>query len=443
MINYALNGNRITAEFVDSMRNLKEQWISFFKTELFLELFYQVALQIIILFLTETDTGTASLPGLRAIIGNSSFFFIRDINPTVFLTLSILWSMKSCISLQIQTIAIKKGYCQFKTKVILACYALFSTFRRILSIVIFFAPSLGLFSILHHWQEEQIPFKIRMKYPEKTKPTDKIVLYNVTDTIYWGDYDRTNYLDPKNPVPPEYSIYTGLSLSQTFQAFIILAAIHFIALLTVKVFKATDFKINRQKFSKFTFLIEQLNATSVYKDWDECEDTLENRKKRYENCKWEMIWGFSISHRVSFVHLVPLWITAYNIHKRHILLSTYFVEKENEIHSYNNVILLFALSTGGMICFCVLEVVFYFLYSCKFHPWIKIVKGTKIPKKDHDEELLNINMFAPQCKNINIYLVASNPRQGNVIVNLNVHAANDVNQGDSPYGSSDEKSYVN
>ena len=58
-------------------------------------------------------------------------------------------------------------------------------------------------------------------------------------------------------------------------------------------------------------------------------------------------------------------ILAYNIHKRHILLSTYFQEKENEILSYNNAILLFALSTGGMICFCVLEVVFYFLYSCK------------------------------------------------------------------------------
>ena len=209
MINYALNGNRITAEFVDKLRKMNEQWVIFFKTELFLELFYQVALQIIILFLTETDTGTVSLPGLRAIIGNSSFFFIRDINPTVFLALSIMWSMKSCISLQIKSIAIKKGYCQFKTKVILACYALFSTFRRILSIVIFFAPSLGLFSILHHWQEEQIPFKIRMQYPEKTKPTDKIVLYNLTDTIKWGDYDRTNYLDPKKPVPPDYFLYTG------------------------------------------------------------------------------------------------------------------------------------------------------------------------------------------------------------------------------------------
>ena len=58
-------------------------------------------------------------------------------------------------------------------------------------------------------------------------------------------------------------------------------------------------------------------------------------------------------------------ILAYNIHKRHILLSTYFQEKETEQISYNNAILLFILATCGLVCFCVLEVVFYFLYSCK------------------------------------------------------------------------------
>ena len=63
--------------------------------------------------------------------------------------------------------------------------------------------------------------------------------------------------------------------------------------------------------------------------------------------------------------------------------------------------------------------------------------------KDHEEELLNINIFAPQCKNINIDLGASNPSLGNVNINLYVHTRNDVNQGDSPKGSSDEKSYIN
>ena len=73
-------------------------------------------------------------------------------------------------------------------------------------------------------------------------------------------------------------------------------------------------------------------------------------------------------------------ILVYNIHKRHILLSTYFQEKENEILSYNNAILLSVLSTGGMICFCVLEVVFYFLYSCKVRVFFITVIGEKFYK---------------------------------------------------------------
>ena len=95
----------------------------------------------------------------------------------------------------------------------------------------------------------------------------------------------------------------GLNLSQTFIAFIILTAIQFIALLSVKVSKATDFKQNRQKFSKFTYLVEQLNATSVYKDWDDGEDTIEGRKKRYEDCHWEMIWSLAIRRAFKLISI--------------------------------------------------------------------------------------------------------------------------------------------
>ena len=63
--------------------------------------------------------------------------------------------------------------------------------------------------------------------------------------------------------------------------------------------------------------------------------------------------------------------------------------------------------------------------------------------KDHEEELLNINIFAPQCKNINIDLGASNPSLRNVNLNLYVHTEKYVNQGDSQKDSSDEKSYIN
>ena len=54
--------------------------------------------------------------------------------------------------------------------------------------------------------------------------------------------------------------------------------------------------------------MEQLNATSVYKDWDDGEDTIEGRKKRYEDCHWEMIWSLALRRAfklISFIMKYP------------------------------------------------------------------------------------------------------------------------------------------
>ena len=73
------------------------------------------------------------------------------------------------------------------------------------------------------------------------------------------------------------------------------------------------------------------------------------------------------------------------------------------------------------------------------------MKGTKLPTKDNEEDLekklLNL-IFAPQCKRININLGASNSSLRNININSEVHASNDVNQGDSPKISSEERSCI-
>ena len=52
-----------------------------------------------------------------------------------------------------------------------------------------------------------------------------------------------------------------------------------------------------------------------------------------------------------------------NIFKRYNLLKKYFGTREAEDVSYNNAVLLFWISTVGMISVCVLEMIFYFVYS--------------------------------------------------------------------------------
>ena len=83
--------------------------------------------------------------------------------------------------------------------------------RELLSILIFFAPCLGLFNLLHHLKFEKIPFKARLEYAKTNAilKSDEIKLHNLNKTLYWSDLDRFNYSeDPFNPIAPSYTFYT-------------------------------------------------------------------------------------------------------------------------------------------------------------------------------------------------------------------------------------------
>ena len=83
------------------------------------------------------------------------------IDPETILYLSISWSMLSCVKLHLKFIRVNKEFFPFTPKITVWTWGLFGTLRRILSIVAFFTPYLGLFDILHHWKAELIPFWIR------------------------------------------------------------------------------------------------------------------------------------------------------------------------------------------------------------------------------------------------------------------------------------------
>ena len=303
-----LDGKTVEKEYLLKVRKVKKQWISFFKVELFLELFNQVPIQILLLLLTQTKTGTVSLPGLNKVLEKEKLFGI-SFDATVLLAISIVWSLFACMTLQLKSVSADKGFFPSKSKMVLLFYAIFATLRRILAFVIFFVPSLGLFNILHHWKWEQIPFKVRQELPELTKPTDKVALYNVSETILWGDFDHNNYDDPQNTITTPYSVYTWLTLKQTFFAFIILASLQFVAMMIVKRLTATDFHMFWEKYSKFVHILENLNISNPYKDWDEGEESLEGYKRRFQNVNKEMACCLIINSVFSILHLLPLWVT--------------------------------------------------------------------------------------------------------------------------------------
>ena len=270
-----------------------------------LEAFYQVAGQLILLLFATTNTGTTG--GLQAVFKQQNSIFGIPITPIAALGISIAITLKSCITLLLKTVKTEKQFVPFSSTFFILLWGLFSSLRRITSMVCFFIPSLGLFNILYHHQAEQIPFSIWQKHG-KTQ-MDRIVLYGLNATVGWGDLDRWDYANSTEGSPPEYTEYTGLTLKWTFGLFFILTAAQFFATLLVKIFTSNVFSRKENFLNKFLHLQLSLNMAYPFEDWDNGRFSISEYRDRQKLTNIEMACSLTVNIIFSLAMMVPLWYT--------------------------------------------------------------------------------------------------------------------------------------
>ena len=264
-----------------------------------------------------TATATPTTGGLETVFEKETFLGL-NLRPQAVLTLSVVWSLKSCIMIHMKTLKTAKGFFPFKTAFFVLLWGIFATLRRVLSVVAFFIPSFGLFNILYHWQAEQIPFKMRLDYALKfgVDPEDKIGLYGLNETVYWSELDRWTYEDALNPRAPPYSLYTGFSLKMSFFVFLLVSSVQFVILWFVKKRTSEEFRMGGNYFGKFTHVILNLNYAFPFKDWDMGNHTIEEFQKRFQRTKIEMLNCLLTNFVISMVMLIPLCITGKEFYSR-------------------------------------------------------------------------------------------------------------------------------
>ena len=272
-----------------------------------LEVFYQVAGQIILLLFATTETRTTG--GLEAVFKQQNGFLGIQ-NPIAVLAISIAITMKSCITLHLKTVKTEKQFVPFTSTFFILLWGLFSSLRRIIAMVCFFIPSLGLFSILYHHKAEQIPFSPTSFWQKYGKTQmDKIVLYGLKETVTWGDLDRWNYSNSTKGTPPDYTEYTGLSLKWTFGHFFLITAVQFVLILIVKIFTSKAFTRKENFLYKFLHLLLSLNFASPFEDWDMGRFSVKEYRERQKLTNIEMAWSLSVNIIFSLVMMIPLWYT--------------------------------------------------------------------------------------------------------------------------------------
>ena len=156
--------------------------------------------------------------------------------------------------------ALEKHFFPVTSKVVAFLLTLVATTKRMIIVVLYFAPSLGLFDLLHHYQFEQIPFSVRKNRQVKA---DDVLSLRLIDPIPWTELDRWNYFDdPHNPSPPHYSSYTGLDAGSYFKLFWIILLFHIGSNVALKLLTSKKFRQEANVLDKFIHGLENCNIPS-------------------------------------------------------------------------------------------------------------------------------------------------------------------------------------
>ena len=184
-------------------------------------------------------------------------------NPTTFIVISVILSLKTSILHHVKILSMKKDFFGFKAKTAAFLWGLVSSVRRVLGIVAFFIPCLGLLNLLWHWHGEQFPFQVRLDYAQRFNITgdEKIELFSMREEVLWSDYDHWSYEDPQDPKAPPYSLYTGLNAKWTLVTFIAHLFLHALAVFLTELFTSAEFR--KEKGSKFQKAIHVITNTNI------------------------------------------------------------------------------------------------------------------------------------------------------------------------------------
>ena len=146
-------------EIVLKIQNVEQELLRHLKLQSGLETMFQVTINTILLLYA--NSLTKSRQGLAALFDQDAFVFLEITLPsTMVLAVLLVLNLVGLSTAQLNGIADQRGHLyQPFGKLLLFIGCCCANFTRIMSFTLYFAPSLGLFNLLHHYQGNQITCK--------------------------------------------------------------------------------------------------------------------------------------------------------------------------------------------------------------------------------------------------------------------------------------------
>ena len=267
----------------DYINEITTAQLIFKQNELSLELIVQMSVHLTMLLLSQTKYPRES--GLQSIFQESKgptttwwywtglqnvFKKIEEKYNTnlVFLILSVVWSFKTCAKTSIKIKQDTMNFLPMFPNILLFCRYMFVYMIRVVCIVSYYAPFIGQLDILNHYQAETIHLD-----HETWKRFNKSLFqfWNPIEEDFQekniSDLFRSDYSDPKSPLPPPSTIYTIITLGTATGLFVTSYVLYGLFLSKLKAKMNTDFSSSSLR-KKMQHLIHVVLCPEAFQDWD-------------------------------------------------------------------------------------------------------------------------------------------------------------------------------
>ena len=348
-----------------------------------LETIYQLTLNLLLIFYGISTTKTSQ--GLSALFEPDNNINIIGISmsATLVVTINTVLNFLSFIYVNINGIRGNSWYFPLTSQLILALAITCSCVSRMMSIVLYFSPTLGLFELLQHLKAEQFGFRMLGLYPYFDPPPYIGPVLNMTDisAIQRGHFIDTGDDYDQRYEPPSLELYTFFSKGIYFWMFL---SLHFFQIVIIFFINQCLGKIKSSSLWQiFLMSIVQSHFPFPGEDWDAKDGGCIDHIKRKMRAQKEFLVLTLVNLFFNLVQLFPLLILRQTISERHHFLENSIIGVLGmEIEAYDRIQLMTYFIPPIFITLAVLQYLFFFLYNGPLHPSAKILDGTDNTSKD-------------------------------------------------------------
>ena len=284
-------------DLIKKWEEIKFHLYQFVKIEIGMETMLQLSGQLILLLNSNSETTTNH--GLDKI-------FREETDKTfllVFLYFSIIWSLKSCVWSNVYAMSAKREHFPMLSKLFACLYTLFACICRVVSTIIFFTPSLGLFSCLRHLQAEQTRWHPHL---EKYFVENGTIQFGNSPPILWKEIDRWQNVSGVLE-PPHHSLYGQFKLKEYFIGFWILWIFQLVAIYFAK-FKFSEAFKKLDLFKKVIHVLENSFVPTTCDEWDSEKGNVKDHQNHMMQNLYENLLIIFINFIFNVTYLVPIFI---------------------------------------------------------------------------------------------------------------------------------------